>query len=141
MPSLLPIIKGEEQIGAILVLLDGVMIATRSAECTRAWSEQLGFNERRFRVLVKERGTKDLSVAGEETEFAGVVFSSARLRPKVGKKNGERTLIRQDEVSATKQNSRPGAPPSGNLWARLRPLRSRWSLRAENGAPAASRED
>ena len=93
MPSSLPIVKGGFQVGVILVLLDGVMIATETEECTRAWRNQLCSNERRFRVLVKECGTKNLVVPGEEVEFAGVVFSSVGMRPKAGRSSGPRPQL------------------------------------------------
>ena len=102
---------GTTQVGALFVLLDGVLVATAKAELTRMWEQRLLENEGRLHVVRKARATKsaNLHTPGESIEFAGVIFSHEGFCARSQSTDGGREQLRAGRCPLRDIASRLGA--------------------------------
>ena len=84
MPKFLEIRRGGKVIGRLLVLIDGIAIATRCRTTRRLWEKRIQTNMKRLRVALKNR---------IENEFCGVRFGAQGWQAiaKVGRLSEEPT--------------------------------------------------
>ena len=125
MPATIAIEQEGRQVGAILVLLDGILVATRDPALGAAWRARLTSNEEHFNIRPKmrESGHSRDRDSQAPLEFAGVSFAKEGFRPR-------------SQLDPEAPQPRAGPTRLCDLASRLGPIL--WHLRVHSALAPAS---